>query len=67
MEETAAKKLGSKDGRAVGDDEFYKAKIQTSQFVFDHLLPRTKSHAKTMFTPIDSIMGLKEDHFSFDY
>ena len=43
------------------------AKIQTSAFVFDHLLPRTKSHRATMFTPIDSVMGLKTEHFSFDY
>ena len=68
MEETAAKALGApKDTRAVGDDEFYKAKAQTAAFVFDHLLPRTKSHKDTMFTPIDTVMGMKPEDFSFDY
>lgn len=67
MEETATKALNAKGDRAVGDDEFYKAKIQTAAFVFDNLLPRTKSHATTMMTPVNSLMGLKEDHFSFDY
>lgn len=68
MEEAAAKKLNAKpEDRAVGDDEFYKAKLQTAAFVFDHLLPRTRSHTKTMFTPIDTVMGMKADHFSFDY
>lgn len=47
--------------------EFYEAKVQTAQFYFDNLLPKTKTLRSTMFTPIDSIMGMKEENFSFDH
>lgn len=41
--------------------------MQTAQFYFDNLLPKTKTLRSTMFTPIDSIMGMKEENFSFDH
>eukprot|EP00040_Diaphanoeca_grandis_P033301 m.203731 g.203731 ORF g.203731 m.203731 type:complete len:654 (-) comp32862_c0_seq1:350-2311(-) len=47
--------------------EFYVAKIQTSQFYFDNILPRTRSLQNTMFTSVDSIMGMHKDNFSFDH
>lgn len=53
-------------GSASQEPDFYKTKIATSAFVFDNILPRTESLKTTMFTPISSIMGLKEDKFSFD-
>lgn len=66
MEQAAAKSLASGSG-GVGNEEFYKAKIQTAAFFFDHLLPRTKAHADAMFTPVDSVMGMAESDFSFDH
>lgn len=47
--------------------EFYEAKARTAAFYFDHVLPRTSSHKISMFTPIDSVMGLSDKHFSFDH
>lgn len=47
--------------------EFYEAKIQTAQFYFDHILPKTTSLRKSMLTPIDSVMKMKPTDFSFDH
>ncbi len=51
-----------------GDEkpEFYKAKIATAKFYFDHLLPRAKGHASSMVKPSKSLMRLKVENFSFD-
>ncbi|PQA40245.1 acyl-CoA dehydrogenase C-terminal domain-containing protein [Amnimonas aquatica] len=51
-----------------GNDEpaFYQAKIQTAEFYFERLLPRTKSHAETMLKPTKSLMQLNADHFNFE-
>ncbi|HEY1075063.1 MAG TPA: acyl-CoA dehydrogenase C-terminal domain-containing protein [Fontimonas sp.] len=46
--------------------EFYKAKIATAKFYFDHLLPRAKGHATSMIKPSKSLMRLKIESFSFD-
>ena len=46
--------------------EFYKAKIKTARFYFDHLLPRAKAHATSMTKPSKSLTALKADHFAFD-
>jgi hypothetical protein len=54
-------------GETAQEADFFKAKIQTSQFVFDGLLPRTRSMARGMFTPIESITQMHKDHFSFDH
>jgi hypothetical protein len=43
------------------------AKVQTAQFYFDVLLPKTRSLTSTMFAPVDSVMGMKEKNFSFDH
>jgi len=53
-------------GDAAEAAEFYQAKIQTSAFVFDRLLPRTRGHKASMLAPVSSITGLHPDHFSFD-
>ena len=52
-----------------GDQEpdFYKAKQQTSNFVFDNILPRTASLRATMFTPVESVMDMEPKNFSFDH
>ena len=41
--------------------------VQTSAFVFDALLPRTRGHKATMFAPLASVMAMDNDHFSFDH
>jgi alkylation response protein AidB-like acyl-CoA dehydrogenase len=63
QERTARQKL-----RAGGQDspEFYRAKIATSDFYFQRLLPRAKGHASAMLKPIGSIMDLPGEHFAFE-
>lgn len=65
MEAAAEAALAS--GNMEQPKEFYEAKVQTAQFYFDNLLPKTKTLRSTMFTPIDSIMGMKVENFSFDH
>jgi alkylation response protein AidB-like acyl-CoA dehydrogenase len=45
---------------------FYKAKIATARFYFDHLLPRAKGHAVSMVKPSKSLMKLTPEHFAFE-
>lgn len=47
------------------EKDFYKAKIKTAQFYFDHLLPRAKAHATSMTKPSKSMTSLKPEHFAF--
>jgi len=65
MEATAVKALQS----GTGEEEagFYKAKVQTSKYVFDRLLPRTRSHKSVLLSPVDSVMAMDVDNFSFDH
>ncbi|HEX4895783.1 MAG TPA: acyl-CoA dehydrogenase C-terminal domain-containing protein [Solimonas sp.] len=46
--------------------EFYKAKLATAKFYFDHLLPRAKGHAVSMVKPSKSLMKLPIDSFVFE-
>ena len=68
MEEAAAAAL-SKSGTEDLEQpkEFYEAKVKTLAFYFENILPRTETLSKTMFTPVETVMGLHEDHFSFDH
>ena len=65
MEGAAHKALASKD--RVEEEDFYKSKIQMSEFVFNEMLPHTVYHEKVMFTPTKTIMQMKNNDFSFDY
>jgi alkylation response protein AidB-like acyl-CoA dehydrogenase len=65
MEVAAEKALSS--GTGAQEPDFYKAKIQTSHFVFERMLPRTMSLKDSMFVPVDAVMGLPDKHFSFDH
>lgn len=49
----------------VSDPEFYKAKIQTGEFYFNRILPRTKTHAKAMTDCPKTLTRLKEENFAF--
>lgn len=59
--------LTAKAAIANGTDEksFYQSKIQTSQFYFNRILPRAKSHQICVSHGADSIMAMKEEDFSF--
>ncbi len=47
-----------------GDAEFYTAKLQTAEFYFRRILPRTKSLSKTMLDDPDVLLQMKEESFS---
>jgi alkylation response protein AidB-like acyl-CoA dehydrogenase len=57
-------KLAKGDGSET--PEFYKAKIQTAEFYFERLLPRTKGHAESMLSPTKSVMQMDIEHFAFE-
>jgi alkylation response protein AidB-like acyl-CoA dehydrogenase len=48
-----------------GDIAFYEAKIQTAEFYFERLLPRTKTLASTMMKKPKSLMQMDEESFAF--
>lgn len=45
--------------------EFYKAKIQTAEFYFDKILPRTSGLAESMVAPSQSMTDMEIDNYSF--
>jgi hypothetical protein len=59
----AAKKLA--EGGAE-KKEFYKAKLYTAHFYFDHLLPRADGHATSITRPAKSLMKMPVDSFAFE-
>jgi hypothetical protein len=61
MAKVAQEKLASGEG----DADFYKAKIQTAQFYFDRLLPRTDALACMMKSGSDNLMAMDAEHFIF--
>jgi alkylation response protein AidB-like acyl-CoA dehydrogenase len=62
MEASAVTSLASGSGEE--EDDFYKAKIHTSDFVFDRILPRINGHRAAMLAPV---AALPPQDFSFDY
>ena len=46
--------------------EFYKAKLYTARFYFDHLLPRAEGHATSMTRPAKSLTKMPIDSFIFE-
>jgi alkylation response protein AidB-like acyl-CoA dehydrogenase len=51
------------DGDA--DDAFLKAKVQTANFYYQRLLPRTEAHKIAMLNGADSLMAMSADDFAF--
>ncbi|MBT8093039.1 MAG: acyl-CoA dehydrogenase C-terminal domain-containing protein [Gammaproteobacteria bacterium] len=47
------------------EEAFYRAKIQTAEFYFTKILPRTTSLLQTMSTGPDPLMTMDEDQFVF--
>ncbi len=43
--------------------EFYRAKVRTAEFYFEHIFPRTKLLAKTMMADPKSLMRMTSDQF----
>jgi len=64
MEVAAAKSLEKGTGNA--SDDFYKAKLLTSKYYFDDILPRADLHAKVMLNPSENSLGMHEDLFMVD-
>jgi alkylation response protein AidB-like acyl-CoA dehydrogenase len=46
--------------------EFYKAKLYTAHFYFDHLLPRADGHATSLAKPAKSMMKMPVESFIFE-
>ena len=59
----ASQRLAQENGSE--STAFYKAKIATARFYFDHLLPRARAHASSMTKPSKSMTRLSVDHFAF--
>jgi hypothetical protein len=47
------------------DDAFLKAKVQTAQFYYHRLLPRTEAHKMAMLNGAESLMSMPEEAFAF--
>ena len=47
------------------EEDFYRAKINTARFYFDHLLPRTQACVASIEAGADSVMAMPEEHFRF--
>lgn len=47
------------------EEAFYTAKIQTAQFYFDRILPRTLAHAQMISAGAESMMSIEEANFAF--
>lgn len=61
--------LRALDGSGSGEEEtdFYRAKVQTADFVFEHILPRTSVHKTVMLSDSSILMDMKAKDFSFDH
>jgi len=62
MENAARTNLAKSDCE---NPDFNNAKIQTAEFYFENILPRTRTHAKTMLVDPKTMMQMKPEHFSF--
>jgi hypothetical protein len=61
MVKVAQEKLAA----GTSEEAFYTAKIQTAQFYFDRILPRTAGHAQMIAAGGESMMAMKEENFAF--
>ena len=60
---TAETKLADQTGKESA--EFYRAKIQTAEFYFARLLPRTSTHKTGALAATSTLMTIKADDFNF--
>lgn len=61
----AAVAVDKLDNGGEESDEFYQAKLATTDFYFERLLPRAQAHATSMLSPTRSLMQLDSDHMAF--
>ena len=61
MAKAAKKKIGAAQG---DEKEFLTAKLQTADFYFQYILPRTRHHAKSMHVPFKTFLNVKEEWIS---
>ena len=47
------------------EEAFYRSKIQTAEFYFAKILPRTTSLLQTMLAGPEPLMKIDEEHFMF--
>ncbi|MCO4786067.1 MAG: acyl-CoA dehydrogenase C-terminal domain-containing protein, partial [Marinomonas atlantica] len=59
MAKTAQDKLT----QGTDEEAFYKAKLQTANFYFERILPRTKAHAEMVLAGSSSLMAMEEEQF----
>ena len=69
IEETAVRALaGGGDADGFEEEaEFYRAKVQTSAFVFERLLPRTAAHRAAILAPTSALTAMRNEDFSFTH
>jgi hypothetical protein len=60
-----AEKAYEQLAKGTEEEAFYKAKIQTAEFYFARILPRTKSHYASIMAGSKSLMQMEEAHFAF--
>jgi alkylation response protein AidB-like acyl-CoA dehydrogenase len=60
-----AEKAYEQLAKGTNEKAFYKAKIQTAEFYFARILPRTKSHYAAIMAGSKSLMQMEEQDFAF--
>lgn len=61
----AAVAVDKLDNGGEESEDFYRAKLATTEFYFERLLPRAQAHATSMLSPTRSLMQLDSDHMAF--
>tara|TARA_R110000868_G_scaffold331349_1_gene592336 strand:+ start:1860 stop:3701 length:1842 start_codon:yes stop_codon:yes gene_type:complete len=61
----AAAAAAGKISRDAQHTEFYKAKLSSTQFYYQRILPRIKGHKTAINAGAESMMALDAEHFSF--
>lgn len=63
MARVAAEKIAG----GTSEEAFYKAKLQTAQFYYARILPRTRGHAAAMLSGADNLMDMAVEDFALGY
>jgi hypothetical protein len=53
-------------GKGSESTAFYQAKVQTAEFYFERILPRTRTHAECILSPSKYLMQMPIDSMSFE-
>lgn len=63
MARVAAEKIS----QGSAEEAFYKAKLQTAQFYYARILPRTRGHAQALLSGADNLMDMAVEDFALGY